>query len=85
MVFGVAFEDENDFVHTQAAELSITEVPGTKVIYKGVGSDGFFQACKDAVDTDIELPEIKLKPAPESHRRNIDEAIAVALEKNKKK
>lgn len=83
VVFGVAFEDSKCPQHTRAAELSITEVPGTQVVFKGIGSAGFLQACIDAVEK--ELPTIILKDAPESHRRNLQAATKVALGKRQKR
>jgi len=73
VVFGVAFEDKAVPLHTKAAELSITEVPGTNVVFKGVGEKGFLKACIDAVN--CELPRIVLKEPPESKRRTLEEAI----------
>lgn len=67
-VIGVAFDDPKDERHTQAAILSITEVPGTKVVYADdgglfVGSSGFLRACKFA--THGTLPAINLpEPKP---------------------
>ena len=59
-IFGVAFEDERNPDNTKAAVLSITQVPGTQVVYKDyVGSFGFYKACLDA--TRLELKPIKLK------------------------
>jgi len=53
-VVGVAFDDPKSEQHTQAAILSITEVPGSQVIYKDkegvfIGSNGFLRACQFAV------------------------------------
>jgi len=53
-VIGVAFDDPINEQHTQAAILSITEVPGTQVVYKDeeglfVGHNGFLRACQFAV------------------------------------
>jgi len=83
VVYGVAFEDLKCPRHTQAAELSITEVPGTQVVFKGIGSAGFLQACIDAVKED--LPTIVLKDAPESHRRNLHLAINEAKKKRQER
>lgn len=51
-VIGVAFEDKENSVHTKTAMLSISEVPGTQVIYRSapnqeqfVGESGFLEAC----------------------------------------
>ncbi|QQG52963.1 MAG: AIR carboxylase family protein [Candidatus Falkowbacteria bacterium] len=79
VVIGVAFEDKENERHNQAAYLSITEVPGTQVIFEdddfpNVGPLGFSRACVFAVDE--ELPEIKL-PAP---RPTMDLALEEALE-----
>ncbi len=60
VIIGVAFEDENNVDHTKAAILSITEVPGTQVVFNDyVGSDGFLKACELAVNES--LPKISLK------------------------
>jgi phosphoribosylcarboxyaminoimidazole (NCAIR) mutase len=80
VVIGVAFADEKNLRHTQAAVLSMTEVPGTQVVYKDsdkvfVGRDGFFRACKMAIN---ELPKIKL-PEP---KPPIDLSLVEALEKS---
>lgn len=62
-IYGVAFEDEKNPENTKAAILSITKVPGTNVIFRDyVGSEGFFRACKDAINDNlqpIELPPSK--------------------------
>ncbi len=90
-VVGVAFEDTTDKDeevrkrHTQAAILSMTEVPGTQVVYQDgagifVGSDGFLRACRFAVSGDlpkIKLPDPNAKPSLEL---TLDEAIALASE-----
>jgi len=80
VVFGLAFEDENP-ENTQAAILSILRVPGTQVVYKGVGTEGFLKACQDAVNE--KLPEIKLKESPAHHRRNLQEAIGEAFTRSR--
>lgn len=81
VVIGVAFEDPDNKNHTQAAILSITEVPGTQVVFEDqrgqfVGHGGFYHACKMAAVGD--LPKIKLPTPKESMRLSIDEAIAMA-------
>lgn len=75
VVYAVAMEDPEDPVHTDAAVLSITEVPGTKVVFRNyVGSDGFHRACLDAMND--ELKPILL-PAPRNHKEfSLDDAIA---------
>ena len=68
-VYGVAIEDAKNADHTLAACLSISEVPGTQVIFKDVGgkqfigSKGFVAACALAISkkgTVIKLSETKL-------------------------
>lgn len=85
-VIGVAFEDRNDSRHTLAAELSISEVPGTRVVYADgdgnfVGANGFFRACQFAATG--ELPEISVPKARDSKSRNLLEAIDFCTEKLK--
>lgn len=87
-VVGVAFDDlseksnpEERYRHNQAAVLSITEVPGTKVIFKDkegqfFGEDGFLRACKLVAMG--ELPEIILKPPPEAKELTLDDALELA-------
>ncbi len=79
-VIGVAFEDENDDRHTQAAILSITEVPGTQVIYKNamdemfVGLKGFLKACELAISPELNnFPDIKLPDARAAEDLSLDE------------
>ncbi|MFA4942814.1 MAG: AIR carboxylase family protein [Patescibacteria group bacterium] len=74
VVLGVAIEDLNSKRHTEAAVLSITEVPGTQVVFREgdskltgqnaifIGRQGFLRACMLAAEGDfkkIELPEAK--------------------------
>ena len=59
VVYAVAFEDMSNPAHTQAAVLSITQVPGTKVIFSDyVGPEGFYRACYDAVNDELSLIEL---------------------------
>ena len=79
VVIGVAFEDKENDRHTQAAFLSITEVPGTQVIFEddgfpNIGPLGFERACIFAIDE--ELPKLKL-PEP---KPIMDLALEEALE-----
>lgn len=77
-VIGVAFKDEVQARRTQAAVLSITEVPGTQVIFNDyIGPDGFVRACLLAIGG--ELKEITL-PAP---RPTLDMDLPEAIEKAK--
>ena len=69
--------------HNQAAILSMTEVPGTQVVYKdknGIffGEVGFLRACKMAVSG--ELPEIKLPEARPTCDLTLEEAIKLSCE-----
>lgn len=78
-VIGVGFEDPEDSRHSVAAELSISEVPGTRVIHRDdygqfVGSDGFLRACQRAVSGEIPDPK-EMKPRL-IQRRTLDEALA---------
>jgi phosphoribosylcarboxyaminoimidazole (NCAIR) mutase len=78
VVVGVAFEDKKDEKHTRAAILSITEVPGSQVVFNNfVGVRGFYDACFFAATGDlrkIELPG-KFKEVKE---RTLEESIAEA-------
>lgn len=79
VVIGVAFEDKQNERHTNAAILSVTEVPGTQVIFEddgfpNVGESGFIRACVLAIDGD--LPKIKI-PEP---RPTMDLSLEEALE-----
>jgi phosphoribosylcarboxyaminoimidazole (NCAIR) mutase len=62
-VYAVAFSDEQNSTHTEAARLSITEVPKSNMIFDDyVGEVGFYHACYDAVNSEpklIELPPLK--------------------------
>lgn len=82
-VIGVAFTDPNNDRHTQAAILSITEVPGTQVIYREseadevfVGSDGFYRACVLAATK--ELPILKIPTPRPPMDLDLESAIATA-------
>lgn len=81
-IIGVAFEDPKNERHTQAAILSITEVPGTQVIYKNyagekfIGSPGFLAACIMAVEQP--LPVINLPEPKRSRDLSLAEALIIA-------
>jgi len=81
VVVGVAFEDM-DNKHTQAAILSISEVPKTQVVYKNkdgqnfVGGEGFRDACDFAVHGT--LPVINLPDIKKTRDFSLLEAINVA-------
>ncbi len=81
VVIGVAFEDAKNPKHTQAAILSITEVPGTQVVFEDAegefsGPDGFRRACQFAVSG--ELPVLTIPEERPPVRFTLDEAIAIA-------
>lgn len=81
VVVGVALVDPDNPRHSMAARLSITEVPGTQVVYKDeegefVGADGFKRACGFAIRGS--LPEITPpKPRPVEVLL-LDEAVVLA-------
>lgn len=76
-VIGVAFQGKTD-EETQAAILSIQQVPGTQVIFNGayVGENGFLSACRKAIEDD--LPPIKVPNPKPMGLRNLDQAIEAA-------
>lgn len=79
VVVGVAFEDQYSDIHTLAAKLSMTQVPGTQVVYKDdlcqifVGGEGFSRACRFA--TDNPLPTITLADSRPTQCRRIQEVL----------
>lgn len=76
IVFGVAIEDPNDPVHTQAAVLSITQLPGSEVVFHNyVGSEGCLSAARHAVMGIY--PVITLKDQKPAIRRSIEEAFII--------
>lgn len=80
-IIGVAFEDEKNQRHTNAAVLSMTEVPGHQIIYsndngKFIGATGFRRACWTAVNCD--LPERKLSDPKPPLDFSLEEAIVEA-------
>lgn len=82
VVIGVPFEDKENPKHTEAAKLSITEVPGTQVVYNHyIGEASFTSACLLATGTS--LPEIKLKDPKPVHNRTLGEALKF-IKKSKK-
>jgi len=86
VVIGVAFEDEKDDIHTLAARLSITEVPGTQVVFHAPdgrtfsGKNAFLLACRFAVEG--ELPVITLKKPKPPIIRTLEEALKAARGKS---
>ena len=71
-VIGVAFNGKK-FEDNVAATLSIIKVLNTQVIYKGVGSTGFLDACDFAIFG--ELPKIILPFLKYSISRELKEAL----------
>jgi hypothetical protein len=94
-VFGVAFADLSDSpeadreARNQAAKLSISEVPGTQVIYHDLknkrkernnvffGETGFLDACWNAAYYD--LPKIELKEAPPIEDLSLEDALEAMI------
>lgn len=74
VVFGVAIEDPKNTVHTQAAILSIMELPGAHVVYRDyVGENGCLRAAQDAVSG--LYPVINRKTPKPPMSRSIHEAM----------
>lgn len=79
VVVGVGFEDPHNWRNSAAAELSISQVPGTQVVCGDelghfIGEDGFLRACRYAVGKSllqIILPARKL-----SQKRTFEELQA---------
>lgn len=82
-VIGVAFEDKKNPKNTEAAILSITQIPGGQTIFNGyVGEIGFFLACAAAVHGNFS--KIQLKEAALPKIRTLDGAIQQAQNMQKK-
>jgi phosphoribosylcarboxyaminoimidazole (NCAIR) mutase len=82
-VFGVALEDPDNSIHTKAAILSITQLPGIEVIYDDyVGSQGFYRACRDAVEDN--LLAIQLPVAKEPLELTLEAALAMIKDKRRR-
>ena len=82
VVMGVALEDKEIQKHTDAAKLSISEVPGTQVVFKDeagqfVGPLGFSRACKFAANR--ELPKITLPEPKPTMDLTLEKAIEMGL------
>lgn len=78
VVVGVAFEDTNNTTNTKAALLSVSQVPGTQVVFKNeqgqfVGRNGFLEACKTATKT--VLPKIYLPLTKPTIDLQLEEAL----------
>jgi phosphoribosylcarboxyaminoimidazole (NCAIR) mutase len=79
VVFGVALEDDENERHTLAAQLSISEVPGTQLVFDDhegqfVGEYGFRRACIQAAEGGLPTPTVS-KPR-EAHVRSVREVLA---------
>lgn len=80
VVLGVAFGDPDYEILSTAAKLSISEVPGTQVVFRGSGNkqffggEGFTDACVLAAIG--ALPKIELPPLKEP----IDFTVEAALQ-----
>ena len=81
VVFGVAIEDPEDSDHTQAAISSITELPGSEVVYDNyLGEEGCLRAATDA--SKGIYPIIHLKDYDDlPKRRPMEEAVRIGKEK----
>lgn len=79
VVIGVGFlnEDEQDNL---ASALSITQVPGTQVLYAGQGGDGFLNACITACERS--LPEIKAKEVPKDLDLTLQQAYEISVQES---
>ncbi|MDO8566049.1 MAG: AIR carboxylase family protein [Candidatus Moranbacteria bacterium] len=78
VVVGVGFQDPKNWWNSAAAELSISQVPGTQVVCgdaRGnfVGEDGFVRALRFAVEG--ELPKITIPEEKPSKHRTFDEML----------
>jgi phosphoribosylcarboxyaminoimidazole (NCAIR) mutase len=84
-VIGVAFTDGDNVIHNEAARLSVTEVPGTQVIWQDalgqfIGPYGFERACKFAANG--KFPKIELKEPKPVQIRTLQETLEF-IEKEK--
>lgn len=83
VVIGVAFKDD-DKLHTLAAQLSISQVPNTQVVWKDrrgpfIGAEGFVRACKLAVNG--KLPQIGLPVNKPVRHRTLHEALTQTIQR----
>lgn len=85
-VIGVAFEDQESNKNTEAACLSISQVPGTQVRFDNtsyVGEAGFTRACHEAVEEN--LYGITLEPIKPPKRLTFDKALELSVRKRKER
>lgn len=80
VVIGVAFEGGNE-ERNKAAVLSITEVPGTQVVFEEnkyvyFGAVGFLKACLFAITG--ELPKLKLPEPKPTMDLSLEEALEIS-------
>jgi phosphoribosylcarboxyaminoimidazole (NCAIR) mutase len=81
-VYGVAFDDQESRLNTDAAVLSVSRVPGTQAEFDGyVGENGFTRACRDAVEES--LRELYVKPVKPPRRLTFDETLQLTIQKKK--
>lgn len=78
-VVAVAFESETK-KDNKAAALSITCVPGSQVIFAGLGSEGFGNGCHMAcVYAEADWPTIELKEPPPDLDLTLEQAYELAI------
>jgi phosphoribosylcarboxyaminoimidazole (NCAIR) mutase len=83
VIFGVAIADPKNSIHTQAAILSITELPGSEVVFNNyVGAEGCLRAAKDAASGIY--PIITLKEQKPAVRRSMKEALEIGRKQREK-
>jgi len=83
-VFGVAIEDPNNSVHTQTAVWSITELPGSEVVFDNyVGQEGCLRAAQDMCKG--VYPIIRRKEQKPAVKRTIEEAAHIGWQQRQKR
>jgi phosphoribosylcarboxyaminoimidazole (NCAIR) mutase len=83
-IFGVAISDPYNPVHTQAAIVSITELPGSEVVFDNyVGQVGCYRAAKDMASGIY--PIIKRKEQKPAVTRTMHEAAQVGWQERQKR
>ncbi|MFA5961261.1 MAG: hypothetical protein WC848_01090 [Parcubacteria group bacterium] len=83
VIFGVAIVDPKNLVHTQTAIRSITELPGSEVVFNDyVGAEGCLRAAQDAASGIY--PIITLKEQKPAVRRSMSEALEIGRKQREK-
>lgn len=83
VIFGVAIADPKNSLHTQAAILSITELPGSEVVFNNyVGAEGCLRATQDAASGIY--PVITLKEQKPAVQRSMREALEIGRKQREK-